>query len=132
MADDENSHYTGKVEKYEDGRVLFRLDTKIGEFRRPVRRMKRSISFDDSDFYILSGIDVNNGEKINVGKEYKIDRKELYNIIEGRLKEKKEKNNKGKPIDDELDLSEFVKDGEISGTGILGLLSEGDEKDEDN
>ena len=81
MVGEENSHYSGKVEKYEDGKVLFRLDSKIGEFRRPVRGMKRNISFDDSDFYILSGIDANNEEKIVVGNEYKIDRKELYNIV---------------------------------------------------
>ena len=128
MADEENSHYTGKVQKYEDGIVLFRLDSKIGKSRKPAKGMKRSISFDDSDFYILSGIDAHNGEKIIVGDKYHIDRKELYKVVRERLKERKGKNSS----EEEIDLSEFVKDREISGTGILSLLNEGEERDEDN
>ena len=131
MADEDNSYYSGKVEKYEDGKVLFRLDSKIGEFRRLNRGMKRNISFDDSDFYILSGIDAHNGDKIIVGNRYNIDRRELRKVAKMRKKEIEARGKKGKSLEEDLDLSEFIKDGEISGTGIATLLSAEDEKEQE-
>lgn len=129
MSGEENGHYTGKVDKYEDGRIVFRLDKKICEFRRKSGRMKRKILFERDDFYMATGI--KKEESICVGRSYNIDRKYTRKIAENILISNGKDIKKGNPADEELDLSGFIKDGEISGTGIVALLNEDDEKDND-
>ncbi len=129
---EENNHYTGKVEKYEDGTVVFRLDYKIGERRK--KGKIRNLLLNDGDFYIACGIDSEKGDRIKIGERYNLDRRYLLRaareILEKRRINVKDKKS-GSSIDDEINLEGIEIGREITETGIADLLMKDDEKDED-
>ena len=80
MAGEENSHYAGKVVKYEDGIVLFRLDQKIRVPRKEMGQKPYSdLRIDGRYFALACGI---KEDQIIGGNTYKISRRHVYLLAE--------------------------------------------------
>ena len=110
MAGEENNHYAGKVVKYEDGIVLFRLDQKIGGQKAKVGQSAyRDIRMDGGYFALACGI---KEDQITNGGVYKINRRHvglLYERLQKVLDARK-KNNHSRGKD--LPKGEFKETGE--------------------
>ena len=126
-AEIEPSYYMEKIVK------RYGRDKKIGNNYRKVRLDKEALESLD--------IGYNPETSIKKGYEFEINFRTIEDFIKGDLipfrRDRKKKSTeeqaskKTNSIDDEIDLSVFDADGEISGTGIADLLMKDDDKDED-
>ena len=82
MVGEENGHYVGRVDKYENGKVVLVLDRKIGTYREKLgKKPKGTLEFNEEDFLSVSGID---RKYLVVGRMYLLDRKKLHDLAKER------------------------------------------------